>query len=238
MNGFEGDCLIEMFDVCLQRGGRNIIEDVHLALFSGEVAGIIGRSGSGKSSLLRCMAGLERPSEGEIKLCETATLGFVTQHVDLIAYRTVLDNLTLALRCRKGVTREDGRARARAWAERFGIAHILEKYPTEISGGEAQRASIARIMVLDPRLVIFDEVTSNLDPILAGEIGELCVRLASEGRCVVFASHQLRLVEEHASRIFFVDGGRVSLLDGGQPLLQRSVPVGLKRFMDEVKRGW
>lgn len=231
--------LVTMSNVSVVKGGRHLLDNVSIALNSGEVVGVIGRSGSGKSTLLRTLAKLETPIQGSVIYNQGVKLGFVTQSVDLISYYSIQKNLELALRCQRLVkNRREAQLVVKQWAERLSITHCLTKYPHEISGGEVQRASIARIVMLDPDIIVFDEVTSNLDPILAGEIGEMCISFANEGKCVVFASHQISLIDQKATRIFFIDDGTLTILDGKSSIFERIEPSSLCLFVEDIKKGW
>jgi polar amino acid transport system ATP-binding protein len=187
---------------------------------------VIGPSGGGKSTLLRCVMGLEDISGGTIKLRDQLYIsrpgrrtiidpaiqkqvGMVFQSYTLFPHLTVLKNLTLAPVRSRGVARAEAEGRAVEVMRRFGLEGKLNAYPAELSGGQKQRVAIARAMLLDPKLMLFDEVTSALDPELVSEVVAMIIELAGSGMPMIIVTHDLWFAKHIATRVVFCAGGKV-----------------------------
>jgi polar amino acid transport system ATP-binding protein len=201
-----------------------------------EVVVLIGASGSGKSTLLRCVDLLETVDDGLIELegrditdprvdadAVRARMGIVFQAFNLFPHLTVLDNVTLAPRRVHGVPRAEAEERALAMLDRVGLRARARSHPDELSGGQQQRVAIARSLVNDPVLMLFDEVTSALDPELVGEVLDLLRELKAEGMTMVVATHEMGFARQVADRVCFLDAGRV--LEVGPPAQVLGDPV-------------
>jgi polar amino acid transport system ATP-binding protein len=209
--------------------GRNVVLDgLDLDVAAHDVVVLIGASGSGKSTLLRCVDLLEVVDDGVIELAgEEITdpradadavrsrMGIVFQAFNLFPHLTVLDNITLAPRKVHGRSRDAAEDRARRMLERVGLADRAAAHPDELSGGQQQRVAIARALVNDPVLMLFDEVTSALDPELVGEVLALLRDLKGDGMTMVVATHEMGFARQVADEVCFLDGGRV--LERGAP---------------------
>ncbi|MBT0767789.1 amino acid ABC transporter ATP-binding protein [Kineosporia sp. J2-2] len=209
--------------------GHNVIlRDLSLDVAEHEVMVLIGASGSGKSTLLRCVDLLETVDDGLIELQGQditdprvnadqvrSRIGIVFQSFNLFPHLTVLDNITLAPRKVHRVPAEQARERALATLDRVGLRHRADAYPDHLSGGQQQRVTIARSLVNDPVLMLFDEVTSALDPELVGEVLAMLRDLKSEGMTMVVATHEMGFARQVADEVCFLDGGRV--LERGSP---------------------
>lgn len=199
------------------------VDGVTFSVAAGEFVALLGSSGSGKSSLLNLIAGLDTPSSGsvtvagrdlarmsraELAIYRRTTVGMVFQAFNLVPAMTVLENVELPMRFAE-VPREGRMARARAALERVGLEHRVDHRPSELSGGEQQRASLARALVNSPSLVLADEPTGNLDSRTGAEIMELIGKINREGATVVMVTHERPLAERYASRFVFLKDGKL-----------------------------
>jgi polar amino acid transport system ATP-binding protein len=203
--------------------GENIVLDgLDLDVERHDVVVLIGASGSGKSTLLRCIDLLETVDDGVIELegrdiCDPrvdadavrARMGIVFQAFNLFPHLSVLDNLTLAPRKVHKQARERAETRALDMLDRVGLRDRATAYPDQLSGGQQQRVAIARALVNDPVLMLFDEVTSALDPELVGEVLALIRHLKGDGRTMIVATHEMGFARQVADEVCFLDGGRV-----------------------------
>ena len=209
--------------------GRSVVlHDLDLDVAEHDVVVLIGASGSGKSTLLRCIDLLETVDDGVIELrgeeitdprvdadAVRARMGIVFQSFNLFPHLSVLDNITLAPRKVHRVPREQAEQRALEMLERVGLRHRASAHPDELSGGQQQRVAIARSLVNDPVLMLFDEVTSALDPELVGEVLAMLRDLKSEGMTMLVATHEMGFARQVADVVCFLDRGRV--LERGTP---------------------
>jgi polar amino acid transport system ATP-binding protein len=228
--------------------GRNVVLDgLDLDVAPHEVVVLIGASGSGKSTLLRCVDLLEDVDDGAVFLEGTeitdpradadavrARMGIVFQAFNLFPHLSVLDNVTLAPRKVHGVADDVARERALAMLDRVGLREKAAAHPDELSGGQQQRVAIARALVNDPVLMLFDEVTSALDPELVGEVLGMLRDLKTEGMTMVVATHEMGFARQVADRVCFLDGGRV--LEQGPPeqVLGDPVEERTRRFLRRI----
>jgi polar amino acid transport system ATP-binding protein len=192
--------------VRIERGGRTIVEDATLVVAAGELVAIMGASGSGKTSVLRAIAGLDPVAAGSIVV---SRVGMVFQFHHLFEHMSALHNVTLAPVHVHGVSRHDAEARARELLVMLGVGALASSMPHELSGGEAQRVAIARALAVDPPLLLMDEPTASLD---AGRRGELAVTLrdlAAHGRALVVATHDEAFVRACGARVVTLAGGRL-----------------------------
>ncbi|HPJ19936.1 MAG TPA: amino acid ABC transporter ATP-binding protein, partial [Actinomycetota bacterium] len=188
----------------------------------------IGASGSGKSILLRCVNGLEAVDAGLVRIDDIEVtapdvdldevrkrVGIVFQQFNLFPHMSVLDNITLAPRKVLGMRRSDAETAARELLERFGLLAKADDYPDRLSGGQQQRVAIVRALAMKPEVMLFDEVTSALDPLLVGEVLDVIRELKDEGMTIVMATHEMGFAQEVADRVCFLHEGRV--LEQGPP---------------------
>jgi polar amino acid transport system ATP-binding protein len=217
-------------------GDLEVLKGVDLDVAKGEVICVLGPSGSGKSTLLRCVNLLEPPEEGEIFLegqdiCkgpgsgtgeQSWNLDFVRQRVGLVfqqfnlfPHRTVLENVTMAPRQVLGKSRAESEETARALLERVGLSDKLDQYPERLSGGQQQRVAIARALAMEPHVMLFDEVTSALDPELVKEVLDVLRELAAEGMTMLVVTHELGFAKEVGDRVVFMDDGVI--VEQGKP---------------------
>ena len=196
------------------------IERYNAEIHKGEVISIIGPSGTGKSTFLRCLNLLERPSGGSIvidgvNILQKGTdepklrrkMGMVFQSFNLFAHLTVLDNLTLGPMKLLGKSRQEAEAKAIELLKSVGVAEKQHQFPDELSGGQKQRVAIARCLAMDPEIILFDEPTSALDPTMVSEVLAVIRRLAKEGMTMAIVTHEMDFAKNVSSRIFFMDEG-------------------------------
>lgn len=225
---------VELHSVEKRFGAVPILNGIDLTVARGEVVVIIGPSGSGKSTILRCIALLEAIQGGTISVdgvtIGSASLdaidrtrlrqirqeiGMVFQAFNLFPHLTVLENVTLAPKLVRGVRAGEAEAHARALLERVGLADKVDQYPARLSGGQQQRAAIARALAMRPQVMLFDEVTSALDPELVGEVLSVMRQLADEGMTMIAVTHEMGFARDVADRVAFIDHGRV--VEAGTP---------------------
>jgi polar amino acid transport system ATP-binding protein len=204
-------------------GDEDVLHDISFEMAEGETFVLVGPSGSGKSTLLRCVNRLTEPDGGSIYLDGTLTsdpdydvdelrrqVGMVFQDINLFAHLTALENITLGLEKVAGMDAESAEARAMAELEQVGLADQADSYPAELSGGQQQRVGIARALAMDPKLVLFDEPTSSLDPELTGEVVEVMRDLAEEGMTMLVVTHEMGFARSTASQMLFLEDGRLT----------------------------
>ena len=197
-----------------------VLKDINAEIHKGEVISIIGPSGTGKSTFLRCLNLLERPTGGSIvidgvNILQKGTdepklrrkMGMVFQSFNLFAHLTVLDNLTLGPMKLLGKSRQEAEAKAIELLKSVGVAEKQHQFPDELSGGQKQRVAIARCLAMDPEIILFDEPTSALDPTMVSEVLAVIRRLAKEGMTMAIVTHEMDFAKNVSSRIFFMDEG-------------------------------
>ena len=227
-------------------GGHEVLSGIDLDVHQGEVISIIGRSGSGKTTFIRLLNGLEEPDEGRV-LLEGATfivanrdasgrirrthdwsrqpeIGMVFQSFNLFSHRTVLDNLLLAPRYHRLGSDEELRQQARELLDKVGMGAHAQKYPFQLSGGQQQRVAIARALMMNPKAVLFDEPTSALDPETVDEVLNVIRSLAHEGITMVIVTHEMNFAFEISDRIMFMQHGKVLRLDTPEALRVSEAP--------------
>ena len=209
-------------------GDLEVLRGIDLALAEHEVVCLIGASGSGKSTLLRCVNLLEPIDAGRIvvagrEITERGVdvnevrrgIGIVFQAFNLFPHKTVLDNVTLAPRKARGLSRAEAAREAAALLERFGLVEKRDDYPDRLSGGQQQRVAIVRALAMQPRLLLLDEVTSALDPELVAEVLDVIRELAAGGMTMLIATHEMGFARDVANRVCFLHEGRI--LEEGPP---------------------
>jgi len=228
-------------------GDLEVLSGVDLALDEHEVVCLIGASGSGKSTLLRCINLLEPIDAGSVRIRGeevTATgvdvdrvrsrVGIVFQAFNLFPHMTVLRNVTLAPTEVRRLSKAAADEQAHGLLSRFGLDDKAGEYPDRLSGGQQQRVAIVRALAMDPDVLLLDEVTSALDPVLVAEVLDLLRELAGTGMTMVIATHEMGFARDVASRVCFLDGGRI--LEEGPPERMFSEPreEATRRFLDRV----
>jgi ABC-type polar amino acid transport system ATPase subunit len=198
--------------LCLARGTRTILAGVDLDASPGEIVALMGLSGSGKTTILRVLAGLERADAGEIAVPRA---GMVFQFHFLFEHLTALDNICLAPVHAQRLPRAEAERRARDLLEQLGVGHRAAALPRELSGGEAQRVAIARALAVDPSLLLLDEPTASLDPARRNDLGDALRALAASGRTLLLTSHDDDFVRDFATRVVILAQGLV--VEAGDP---------------------
>ncbi len=217
-----GEPVVRLEGVHKRFGDNEVLRGIDLEVASGEVLTIIGPSGSGKSTLLRCVNLLEPLHAGRIwfegreitaKGVDVSQIrqriGMVFQQFNLFPHLTVLDNLTLATRRIRRRPRAEAEARARELLERVGLSEKEHQHPHQLSGGQQQRVAIARALMMEPHVMLFDEVTSALDPELVGEVLIVMRDLARAGMTMLVVTHEMQFAREVGDRLVFMDEGRI-----------------------------
>ncbi len=209
-------------------GDNLVLDGIDLEVPAGEVLVVIGPSGSGKSTLLRCVNLLEPLDEGQVWFegreitakgvnlsAVRQRIGIVFQQFNLFPHLRVIDNLTLAARRIRKLPRGEATQRAHALLERVGLAEKARSYPHQLSGGQQQRVAIARALMMEPHVMLFDEVTSALDPELVGEVLVVMRDLAREGMTMLVVTHEMQFAREVGDKLIFMDEGRI--VEQGDP---------------------
>ena len=198
----------------------SVLKGIDVDIYKGDVVCVIGASGSGKSTFLRCLNLLENPTDGSIEFdgvnltgkkvdldLHRQKMGMVFQQFNLFPHLTVLNNLTLAPVLLKKATREEAEAKAMELLERVGLADRANAYPNQLSGGQKQRVAIVRALCMDPEVMLFDEPTSALDPEMVGEVLDVMKNLAKKGMTMVVVTHEMGFAREVSNRVLFMDEG-------------------------------
>lgn len=247
---------LEVLDIHKSYGDHEVLKGVTLQAKAGDVIAIIGSSGSGKSTFLRCINFLEQPNEGKIILNGAALpleqnkkgylqvsdkkmlqqfrtkLTMVFQHFNLWAHMTVLDNVIQAPVHVLGVKKEEAIERARSYLKKVGLPPEAEaKYPSQLSGGQQQRVAIARALAMEPEVMLFDEPTSALDPELVGEVLKVMQQLAEEGRTMIVVTHEMGFARNIATQVVFLHQGLVEEQGPPAEVLDNPKSPRLQQFL-------
>ena len=201
----------------------DVLKGIDIDIYKGDVVCVIGASGSGKSTFLRCLNLLEQPTGGSIYFdgvdltsskidlnLHRQKMGMVFQQFNLFPHLTILKNLTLAPMMLKKVPKEEAEAKAMALLARVGLADRAESYPNQLSGGQKQRVAIVRALCMEPDVMLFDEPTSALDPEMVGEVLDVMKELAREGMTMIVVTHEMGFAREVADRVLFVSDGVIA----------------------------
>lgn len=250
-----GDVVLAVEDMHKRFGSVEVLRGISMKARTGDVVSILGSSGSGKSTFLRCLNFLETPSEGRIHLHGEeirtrrdrsgalrpadhgqltrlrARVGMVFQQFNLWPHMTVLDNLIEAPRRVRGIPKREAIEKAEALLDKVGLAERRDYYPAHLSGGQQQRAAIARTLAMDPEVILFDEPTSALDPELVGEVLAVIEALAGEGRTMLIVTHEIGFARDVSTRALFLHDGQVE--EDGAPATLFSNPESdrLRKFL-------
>lgn len=240
--------LLDVRQVRKSFGPDVVLNDINFQLPEHTVTVLIGSSGSGKSTLLRCINLLEEIEDGQIVLDGqdiTAVgidpdevrrrIGTVFQHLNLFPHMSVLDNVTLAPRVVHGVDKAAAEHRAMELLTRFGLAAKAKEFPDRLSGGQQQRVAIIRAVATSPRLLLLDEVTSALDPVLVGEVLDLVDELCDDGMTMIVATHEMGFAKRVADTIGFLDGGVLREIGTPEQLLDDPQTPQLQAFLSALR---
>lgn len=228
------DSLTHTYDV-------DVLKDLSFSLEGYHSVALIGASGSGKSTLLRIMSGLEKPSSGtltmnDMKVWDQAyrqQIGFVFQHHNLFPHLTLERNISLILEKTRNYTKQDAKTTAQRFLNMVSLGDQMHKFPNQVSGGQSQRASIARAFAINPHIIFMDEPTSSLDPVLTYEVLSAVRELKSLGKSFVFITHVISFVKEFADYVIFMDEGKI--VEHGLPsILNHPQSDALKKFISYI----
>jgi len=214
--------LVELKDVVKRYGNNTVLNGVSLGVEKGEIIAIIGRSGSGKSTMLRCINGLEPIQGGSVAfdgriVNDPATdlrelrqhVGIVFQSFNLFPHLSVEKNITLAPKVVKGMQQSEARRLAEAVLRKVGLGEKIDAFPDQLSGGQQQRVAIARSLAMQPVLMLFDEITSALDPELVGEVLKVLEEMARDGMTMMLVTHEIGFARKVANRVVFMHQGKI-----------------------------
>ena len=239
--------MIEVKGLHKNFGSLTVLQGITETISQGDKAAIIGPSGSGKSTFLRCLNLLEKPTGGEIwfegrniaaKGCDIDVMrqrmGMVFQHFNLFPHMTILKNITLAPVSLKLQTQQQAEEKALSLLDRIGLSDKAGTYPAMLSGGQKQRVAIVRALAMNPKVMLFDEPTSSLDPEMVGEVLDLIREVALEGMTMVIVTHEMGFAREVANRVMFMDEGRI--VEQNTPALLFGSPQNerLQSFLSKV----
>ena len=238
---------VELKSVVKRYGQNTVLQDVGLRIEKGEIIAIIGRSGSGKSTLLRCINGLEPIQAGEVWVDGVAVhdpradlralrahVGIVFQSFNLFPHLTVERNITLGPTIVKGMPAAEAATLALAALRKVGLAEKLHAYADELSGGQQQRVAIARSLAMAPNIMLFDEITSALDPELVGEVLLVLEEMARDGMTMLLVTHEMNFARRVANRVVFMNQGKVWEQGPAKEFFAAPQTDELKSFLSSV----
>ena len=231
-------------------GNLEVLKGLTTDIVKGEVVVMIGPSGGGKSTFLRCMNLLEQPTEGtilfdgidivkadeETKNKVRSEMGMVFQHFNLFPHLSILDNITLAPKLVRGLSKSEAEAKAMELLKMVGLEEKARAYPQQLSGGQKQRVAIVRSLAMEPKVMLFDEPTSALDPEMVGEVLDVMKDLAKKGMTMVVVTHEMRFARDVASRVLFLDGGRIAAEGTPDEIFGGHHEGRLGEFLGKVRR--
>ncbi len=241
------DAMVELQDVHKKFGETTVLRGIDLTVNRGDVVAIIGPSGGGKSTLLRCVNLLERPTSGRVLIegveitdpkadlnAVRQRVGMVFQQFNLFPHLSVIDNLTLAscklLKKKKAIAEEQ----AKELLNRVGLSGKEKSTPQQLSGGQQQRVAIARSLMMEPHIMLFDEVTSALDPELVGDVLEVMRELATSGMTMLTVTHEMGFAREVGNRVIFIDGGVIAEEGDPRKVLSEPSTERAQQFLRQV----
>jgi general L-amino acid transport system ATP-binding protein len=238
---------VEMQDVNKWYGAFHVLRDINLTVTRGERIVICGPSGSGKSTLIRCINRLEEHQKGRIVVNGTELtndlkkiddvrreVGMVFQHFNLFPHLTILENCTLAPIWVKKMPKRDAQEVAMHYLDRVKIPEQAHKYPGQLSGGQQQRVAIARSLCMNPKIMLFDEPTSSLDPEMVKEALDTMVSLATEGMTMLCVTHEMGFARQVADRVIFIDAGQIVEIDEPDAFFSNPRHMRTRSFLSQV----
>ena len=238
--------IVSVEDVHKSFGELSVLKGVSFQVARGQVVAIIGRSGSGKSTMLRSINRLERINSGRIEVCGHVVsdpaidlnrlrrdVGIVFQSFNLFPHLTVRENVTLGPRVARKMNRADSERIAESVLRKVNLLEKADAYPEQLSGGQQQRVAIARSLAMEPQVILFDEVTSSLDPYLTGEVLAVMEQLAHGGMTMILVTHEMAFARNVADTIIFMHEGRVWEQGSGE-MLANPKSVELQQFLGKT----
>ena len=239
--------MIEVRNLTKRFGQLTVLNDISTSFAAKEVVSVIGPSGGGKSTFLRCLNLLETPTSGQIifdgvDICDKKTdinlhrqkMGMVFQQFNLFENMNVMRNLTIAPMKIRKMPKEKAEAKAVDLVSRVGLADKLSAYPSQLSGGQKQRIAIVRALMMNPDVMLFDEPTSALDPEMIGEVLNVMKALADDGMTMIVVTHEMRFAREVSSRTLFLDGGKIEEDKPSKELFAHPESPRLISFLEKV----
>lgn len=242
--------IIEVYDITKNFGDHEVLKGVTFRIYPGDVVCIIGASGSGKTTMLRCMNMLETPTSGNIffdgkditrynaKVADSRKkMGMVFQQFNLFQNMSVIDNCTLGLRKVLKISKDEAEKKAVYYLEKVGMKPQLHARPAQLSGGQQQRVAIARALSMEPEVLLFDEPTSALDPQMVGEVLTVMKQLAKEGMTMVIVTHEMAFARDVSTRTIFMNEGVVAENRRSRDLFENPQHPKTKEFLSRFMAG-
>lgn len=241
------DQLLKLVDLRKTFGSNLVLDDISLKFSQGSATVIIGASGSGKSTLMRCINLLEELSDGQILLEGTdisaygieldsvrGKIGSVFQAFNLFPHLTVLENITLAPRLVQKKSKDEATEKALSLLKRFGLQNKADAYPNLLSGGQQQRVAILRAIATEPKILLLDEVTSALDPVLIAEVLSLIAELKADGITMIISTHEMGFAKKIADSVVFLSGGKVCESGVPSEIFENPKSLELRNFLSAL----
>ncbi|WP_269765817.1 amino acid ABC transporter ATP-binding protein [Oceanisphaera avium] len=239
--------IIQVHSLKKSFGTNQVLKDISITIAEKEVVCVIGASGSGKSTFLRCLNRLDDITSGQVIIDDQditspstninkirQEVGMVFQHFNLFPHKTVLQNITLAPIKARGVNKAEAKKNALALLEKVGLADRAEAYPGELSGGQKQRVAIARALAMNPKIMLFDEPTSALDPEMVGEVLAVMKQLALEGMTMVVVTHEMGFAREVSDRVVFIHEGKILEQNTPEALFDNPQQARTQEFLSKI----
>jgi polar amino acid transport system ATP-binding protein len=240
--------MIKVANLCKQFGDHVVLRDITLEIHKGEVISIIGPSGTGKSTFLRCLNLLDRPSSGSIRIGGVDILdskadvpkirrrmNMVFQSFNLFAHLSALENLTLGQIKLLGMSKKDAEEKSRELLKLVGLAEKADSHPDELSGGQKQRVAIARCLAMDPEIILFDEPTSALDPTMVSEVLSVIRRLAKDGLTMAIVTHEMDFARDVSNRVLYMDEGLIYEEGTPQQIFENPQREKTRAFINRIR---
>lgn len=238
------DFLIRIENIKKSFGDLNVLNDISFNVSKGESVAIIGPSGCGKSTLLRCIIGLEKIENGNIYINNQEInynrenklkIGLVFQQFNLFPHYTVGENIYKPLNVVLKYPKNEAINKARELLKKVKLEDKFKQYPNMLSGGQKQRVAIARVLAMDPEIILFDEPTSSLDPDLTKEVFSAINQLKEDNFTIMLVTHQIRAIKSFASRVIFINNGKISADGNAKYILNECDKYDLKMFLEKVE---
>lgn len=241
--------MIETINLVKNFGELKVLNNINEKVEQGEVISIIGPSGSGKSTFLRCLNLMEMPTSGQVLFHgvdltkkgvdvdrHRQSMGMVFQNFNIFPHLSVTENIALAPRLLKKLSKEEAKARALELLNRVGLYDKRDEKPNRLSGGQKQRLAIVRALAMDPEVMLFDEPTSALDPEMVGEVLAVIKELVKSGMTSIIVTHEMGFAREVSSRVLFMDEGRIEEQGSPAEIFDHPKSVRTRTFLSKVLR--